>query len=113
MRATAAIDPEHELCAQACSIRHPGGRWRTRLRHTDNEVGLAGDITVNVTTLPGDIGTESVADNACGALVSLTDVSRRWDIASVPNATGGVDIGAFEYQGSPETDTSILTFDCL
>jgi len=51
---------------------------------------------------------------ACAAFVSLTDINgnSRWDIASVPNATNGVDIGAFEYQGSAEIGTSILAFQC-
>jgi hypothetical protein len=46
-----------------------------------------------------------------GALTDLEGKSR-WDIASVPNALHGFDLGAFEYQGIAGTDTLIRSFSC-
>ena len=54
------------------------------------------------------------AGKGCMSHVTLADLEghRRWDIASVPNAIDGLDIGAFEYQGTPGVDTLIGSFGC-
>jgi hypothetical protein len=54
------------------------------------------------------------AGDGCATFVQLTDASGnpRWDIASVPNTVDGLDLGAFEYQGTAGTDTRIATFAC-
>jgi len=55
------------------------------------------------------------AGNGCATNVTLTDLegNGRWDIASVANAVNGLDIGAFEYQGTASTDALISSFFCL
>ena len=54
------------------------------------------------------------AGYGCAPWVAFTDRygRSRWDIASVPNTVNGLDIGAFEYQGTPGIDTMISNFGC-
>lgn len=50
----------------------------------------------------------------CADSIALTDQAgnTRWDIANVPNAAGGVDIGALEYQGTEGVDRRIASSAC-
>ena len=61
-------------------------------------------------------GSPAIDSGGCGAAVPATDIlgNPRWDIASLPNATGsyGVDIGAYEYQGVTGTDALITNVAC-
>ena len=54
------------------------------------------------------------AGNGCASHVALTDQpgNPRWDIADVADAVDGLDVGAFEYQGTAEIDTLVSAFDC-
>jgi len=54
------------------------------------------------------------AGDSCADLVSLSDLegNARWDISSIPNVTGGIDIGAFEFQGTPELDSALRALTC-
>jgi hypothetical protein len=54
------------------------------------------------------------AGNACATFVMLKDLegNPRWDIASVADVVSGMDIGAFEYQGTPGVDTLVGAFSC-
>lgn len=54
------------------------------------------------------------AGNGCAKYVALTDQAdnSRWDMSNVPNQVDGLDIGAFEYQGTAGMDTRITDFNC-
>jgi hypothetical protein len=60
-------------------------------------------------------GSPAIDAGSCGASVASSDMREqsRWDIAGVPNAIGGgIDIGAYEYQGNPTTDSVITNMTC-
>jgi len=65
--------------------------------------GASGDLQLGFGSPAIDAGT------ACADGVTLTDGAGngRWDMANVPNVASGVDIGAFEYQGTAGVDTPI------
>ena len=54
------------------------------------------------------------AGNGCRTFVALSDRAgnSRWDMASVPNTSNALDLGAFEYQGTAEVDTRVTAFSC-
>jgi len=55
------------------------------------------------------------AGDGCGTGATLTDVAgdQRWDIASVANAVDGLDLGAFEYQGTAGVDAIVFAVGCF
>jgi hypothetical protein len=55
------------------------------------------------------------AGNGCATGVSMTDLEghSRWDIAGTADTGSGLDLGAYEYQGTSGTDTLIAAFTCL
>jgi len=54
------------------------------------------------------------AGNGCADYLMPTDQAGngRWDIGAAPNVVDGLDIGAFEYQGTAGIDIPIGSFEC-
>jgi hypothetical protein len=81
----------------------------------DGTGNLSSDPLLN-SVLTLQAGSPAIDAGGCGSSVKTTDIlgNPRWDIASVANATGGngVDMGAYEYQGAPGTDTIVTSSSC-
>src|SRR6478752_365178 len=96
----------------------------TTVRHSIVQGGASGSATISadplfVDAIGGDLhlvaGSPAIdAGDSCANGVALSDLDgqARWDISSAPNAAGGVDIGAFEFQGTAEFDSELGALTC-